>query len=176
MKQILVLFLCVACILLFITGCTININLDNPAYDTTNDTENDYSSENISGYQSRATIYMSNKNSVELPAISSSDLIVSGSLADTYAAILQSDVVQDEIRKEICKKHPDANIEYTLTLEPLEETEIYAIIAISENAEHLEEICNTAVSVFCEKLTETLPDISCKIIDYAKSAQCIVTN
>lgn len=175
--RILPLCLVVVCIFGLLTGCTININLGDSSEKDKNKTEDkttiidDFFGRN-KAYESRATIHISISNTAtaESPAISSSDLTASKSLAGTYSVILNTSTIQNKIKEE----YP--NIEYELTLEPINETEIYAVIATSEHPEKLEDICNLAVSLLCENVPLIVEGSSCKVIDYAKSTQKVGTN
>ncbi len=171
--RIVALILLIVSAFLFATGCTININIDNPSNDTENEAISDHDSDtstNISLYQSRATIYISNKGSAESLRISSSDLSVSKSLTETYAVILNTKKIKSKIQEE----YP--NVECELTLEPTNETALFDIIATSENSEKLEDICNLAASLFCEEVPLIIDGASSKIVDCAKSAQLVGTN
>ena len=161
LKRVLALFVFVACVFSFVTGCTININID------TSSVHKGDTASNMRGYQSRATILITSKVTAEAPSISSSDLIISESIVDTCETILQSDSIQNEIREE----YP--NVEYELTLEPIDETAVFVITAVGPEPKHLEEICNMAVSLLCEKLPTLLAGTSCKVIDYASSARLV---
>ena len=172
MKRLSALFLLVVCVSCLFAGCTINVNIGNPSNDTVNETLSKHNSDttsNIRIYQSRATILISTVESSDL-AISSSDLSATTSLAKTYAAILNTSKIQNKIKED----YP--NIEYELTLEPINETEIYAVIATSENPEKLEDICNLAVSLLCEEVSLIAAGSSCKVIDNATPAQLVETN
>ena len=172
--RILPLCLVIVCIFGLLTGCTTNINPGDSSEKDKNKTEDkttiidDFFGRN-KAYESRATILISNTATAESPAIYSSDLTASQSLAKTYAAILNNSKIQNKIKEE----YP--NIEYELTLEPINETEICAVIATSEHPEKLEDICNLAVSLLCEEVSLIIPGSSCKVIDYAKSTQKVVT-
>ena len=172
--RILPLCLGIVCIFGLLTGCTININPADSSEKDKNKTEDkttisdDFFGRN-KAYESRATIYISNTVTAESPAISSSDLTVSKSLAETYSVILSSSKIQNKIKEE----YP--NIEYELTLEPINETEIFAVLATREHPEKLEDICNLAVSLLCENVPLIVEGFSCKVIDYAKSTQKVVT-
>jgi len=169
LKRLLLLFTLVVCVFLLTTGCSININIGSSSTHTADETTSSHSSDapsNISSYQSRATILITTSDS-EKPSICSSDLVSSKNLVNTYATILLSHRIQNKIHEE----YP--NIEYTLTLESLRETEIFAIIATSQNPERLEEICNMAVSLFCEEISLLIAGCSCKVIDCASSAQLV---
>ena len=175
MKRLAALFLFIVYISCLLAGCTININVGNPSEDTANKTDGktdfDYIFNNESTmYESRASIYISNTIATEVPAISSSDLAASASLAETYSVFLNSSKIQNKIKEE----YP--GVEYTLTLEPINETEICALIATGENPEYLDEICNMAVSLLCEQLPKIIQGSSCKVVNYAKPAQLVGTN
>ena len=178
-KSLFIQFILVICILGLFTGCTMNINVGNPTEETTKETNGktvfDYifnGEEKPPMYESRATIYISNTVAYTNDdlAISSSDLTAAKSLAETYNVILQSSKIQNQIHKE----YPDTD--YTLSLEQVNETEIFAIIATGKNPEHLEEICNMAVSLLCENISNILEGVNCKVVDYAKSTQAVGTN
>ena len=176
-NRLLPLYLVIVCIFGLLTGCTININVENPAKDDAKNTDSktifDYIFNNgnqTTLYESRATILISNTATAESPAISSSDLSATTSLAKTYAAILNTSKIQNKIKEE----YP--NIEYELTLEPINETEICAVIATSEHPEKLEDICNLAVSLLCEEVSLIVEGSSCKVIDNATPAQLVGTN
>lgn len=171
-KRLFVLVLIIASVLLFVTGCTINIgssseNTANKA-DSKNLFDSIFNNENLKStmYKSCATIYISTKGTTE-SAISSSDLVVAKSLVDKCETILQSDSIQKEIREE----YP--NVKYELTLESINETEVFTIAAVGPNPEDLEEICNMAASLLCEKVPLIVDGVSCKVIDYATAAQLV---
>ena len=173
--RILSLCLVIVCILGLLTGCTLNINLGDSSEKDKNKTEDkttiidDFFGRN-KAYESRATILISNTATAKAPAISSSDLSATTSLVKTYAAILNTSKIQNKIKED----YP--NIEYELTLEPINETEVFVLIATSENAENLEDICNLAVSLLCEEVSLIVEGSSCKVVDNATPAQLVGTN
>lgn len=171
--RILPLCLVIVCIFGLLTGC--NINLGDSSEKDKNKTEDkttiidDFFGRN-KAYESRATILISNTATAKAPAISSSDLSATTSLVKTYAAILNTSKIQNKIKED----YP--NIEYELTLEPINETEICTVIATSEHPEKLEDICNLAVSLLCEEVSLIVEGSSCKVIDNATPAQLVGTN
>lgn len=173
MKRLSALFLLVGYISCLLAGCTININVGNPSEDTANKTDGktvfDYIFNNGSTmYESRANTYIATTTTDS--AISSSDLIVAESLVATIDSILQSNVIQDAIRE----RYP--GVEYTLSAEPIGETEMCSISATGEHPEYLDEICNMAVSLLQGQLPQIVEGSSCKVVDYAKPAQLVGTN
>ncbi len=177
-NRILPLCLVIVCIFGLLTGCTININVDNPSENSANPTDSktifDYIFNNRlfkkPMYESRAKIYIPNRATAESSSISSSDLSAAISLAKTYEAMLNTSTIQNKIKEE----YP--NVEYELTLEPINETEIFAVIVTSEHSEKLEDICNLAVSLLCEKISLIIAGTSCKIVDNATPAQLVGPN
>lgn len=164
-NHLLPLFLIVVCIFGLLAGCAININIGNPSEDAANKTDGktifDYIFKNGSiMYESRANIYIATTTTDS--AISSSDLIVTESLVATIDSILQSNMIQDKIREEF------PGVEYTLSVESINETELCSIIATGESPEYLDEICNIAVSMLCEQISQIVEGSSCRVIDYAK--------
>lgn len=170
-KHLLALIILIAIVFSFATGCAIIVNIGTPSNNTTETASatNPAPSSSICIYQSKATILISRSNS-DKNSVSSSDLTTSKGYADAYVNIFQSDTVQDEIRDEF----PD--VEYELTLEPTNETDIFTIFVTGSNPECLEEICNMALSVFCENVANIVVGTSCKVVDLATPAQQVGTN
>ena len=186
-NRLLPLFTLVVCVFFLFAGCTININVGNPAQDAAKDTDGktifDYIFNNgnqTTVYESRAIIYISYKT-----INTSYDL--SGAFTETFAAILNSEEIQSKIQEE----YP--NLKYELTLELLDTIqsniqeeypnlievnvkEMFTIIATSENPEKLEDVCNFAASLFCEEIPHYIPNFFCRVVNYAKSTQEVGTN
>lgn len=172
-KSLFIRFILIVCVSVLLAGCTININVGNPSNASENETTPDHNSDisvNTSTYQSRATIYISQTVATDSTMITSADLTGSSSLMETYKVILNSKKIQGKIQEE----YP--GVEYELTLESINETEMFAITATSEKPEKLEEICNMAVSLFCEEVSNIVEGVSCKVVDYAKPAQLVEKN
>ena len=169
-KCLLPLFLVVTFVFSLLAGCTININIGAPSANIAEETTILESNSNPKTmYESRATILITNNVSSDA-AISSSDLMVPIELVNSYAVILKSNVIQNQIREE----YPGS--EYELSLEQIDETEIFALIATSETPEYLEDICNRATSLLCEKIPQVIEGSSCKIVDFPHSVQEVGTN
>lgn len=173
-KRLFALFLFVVYISFLLAGCTININVGNSSEEATNRTNGktifDHIFNNRSTmYESRATIYISNIFA-ESSAISSSDLTVSKQLAESYQVILNS----KKIKSKIQEQYP--NIEYKLTMESINQTEVFYITATSEKPEELDDVCNLAASLLCEEVPLAIEGASCKVVECARSAQLVGTN
>lgn len=172
-KSLFIRFILIVCVSVLLAGCTININVGNSSDASKNGTTPNHNSDtsaNTSLYQSRATIYISQTVTTDSTMISSDDLTGSLQLIESYIVILNSKQIQSKIRE----KYPSA--EYTLTLEPMNETNVFSIIATSENPECLEEICDIATSMLCEIIPQVIEGVSCKVVDYAKPAQLVEKN
>ena len=173
-KHLVLILLLVVCLLGLFTGCTININIGTLAGDASEESAGknifDYifhNQEETKMYESRATIFISYISEGADTAATAVDPAVSASLPlmGVFNGILQSKTIQSQIQKE----YPD--VAYALSLEPVNETSMYTLIATGENPEYLDEICNMAISVFCEELPRIVDGVSIKIIDYAKPVQ-----
>ena len=157
-KRTLPLFLVVVCIFHLLTGCTININIGNSDEDSKKETAGKSILEEIFKkedqtklYECRAIIYLTLE-------------VVSSKVMADCNYILQSRSIQDQIREE----YPD--VEYTLSLERIDETELCAVIATSEDPESLQEICNMAVDLLCEEISQLMVS-NCRVVEYAGPAQ-----
>lgn len=172
-KSLFIRFFLIVCVSVLFAGCTININVGNSSDASENGTTPDHGNDitaSTSTYQSRATIYISQTVTTDSTMISSDDLTGSSSLMETYKVILKSKRIQGKIQED----YPE--IEYELTLEQINETEMFAITATSERPEKLEEICNMAVSLFSEEVSNIIEGVSCKVVDHAKPAQLVEKN
>lgn len=168
-KYLMPLFLIAVCTFSLLIGCTVNINIGAPSEGVPKETTILESNSNQKTmYESRANILIMNQGTSNT-AISSSDLNVSVQLMESYVVILKSSTIQNQVRKE----YP--GVEYILSLEQINETEAFAIVATSETPEHLEDICNMAVSLFCETLPQVIEGSSCKIVNCAKSTKAVGT-
>ena len=172
-KRTLPLFLIIVCIFHLLTGCTININIGNSDGDSKKETDGKSILEGIFKkedqtklYESRATIYLTHYDDY---AVDYDSLSVASQLMKDCGVILQSEAIQKQIHEE----YPD--VEFTLSLETLDETNLCALIATSEDPEYLEEICNMAISLLGERVAQVM-DLSCNVFTYAGPAQEIKAN
>ncbi len=112
-------------------------------------------------YESRCLIYVQTAQAGDQLSISSSDLSMSQAFPATYEAILRS----SRIRTAVDEKYPD--MEYELTLEPVDDTNIYEVVATSKNPQYLKEICDMAADVLCRTVYDVIEGSSCKIAGQA---------
>ena len=160
-SRLLSLVLFVVCISCLLVGCAININIGNATENTAHEADrNLFFGTGSTMYKCSGKVYIGMKTA-EDASISSSELKVTKSLMETYKAILQSDIIQDEIRK----KYP--GVEYTMELEQVNETEVLSIVAMGKDPTCLHEICNMALSLFCEKIPEIVEGVYCRVVDCA---------
>lgn len=166
------LVVCVSCLL---AGCTVNINLGDSSGSaaenektTIGDIFGNWNKKAM--YESHMSIYIGNTTADDRVSISAADVIVSQELVDTYQIILQSDLIQNQIHE----KYPA--VEYKMTLESMGATELFTITVIGEAPEHLEDICNMAASLLCEKVPAVIENAECRIVDYATSAYKVGMN
>ena len=108
-------------------------------------------------YECHSTIYITT-NDCDQTAISTTDLAVSLRL---FSSFLQSENILTPINTKYSYS------DYTLTIEQIESTELFEIVARSEDNEHLAEICNMATSLLCEELENTTDSIRFRVVDLA---------
>ena len=106
-------------------------------------------------YKSICNLLVSKGHS-DQASISSSDLII-----DLPQSVLQL----DNIYAAIVDRYPNA--QFTLTLEHVNGSPVFSLVAASESPEDLTEICNMAAALLCEEIESTMEQVSCKILDLA---------
>lgn len=119
--------------------------------------------EKKTNYQKTATVFV---NDNRMPAgensISASDLTAAEKRTETYAFIIRSNKVIEEVKEQF----PDR--EFTVEVKIVEDTEVIQIIVSSDEEKDLARICNTVVDVACHVLEATVAGSSMKVIDFAK--------
>ena len=115
-------------------------------------------------YTSYATLYVHTQATVsnENMSISSSDLSASTTLHETYIAIFQSKTVQEKISKTVKDAYPDA--EYTLSLDKYKDI-LLKLSVTGEDPAHLADICQIAIDILQESVSNIVAGSSLKIID-----------
>lgn len=173
MKRILTLFFLVFYIAFLLSGCTININLDNPFENTAGAVGGNSIFDRILSngifnkpmYESCAYIVVVNTSA----SMTYPDTSTFTSLTETCTAILNTSKFQDKIKE----KYPGA--EYTLTLKRVVNTEIFAVTATSKHPENLDDICDSAVSLLLEEVPYHVEGFAFRILGPASPAQLIET-
>ncbi len=122
-------------------------------------------------YTASAMLYVNN-SPISVGAslsIESSDLIAAQSLVDTYAVILNSrKVLNDVIEKaELQDKYSYEKLSTMITAEPVKETEVFEVSVVSYDPQEAELIANTICAVLPEKIEEIVNGAKPTIVDYA---------
>ncbi len=147
MKKALTVFLLLCCALTLLTGCQ-------------QKAEEYHEKSEVHGppktrYMKKATVYISS-------SVSPSDTATQERLAATYANIIQSDFVLDDVRAQ----YP--NTEFTVTLDWLNETEVYELVVMGNEEEKLADICNAVAQAVCEGIPRIIEDSACAVIAFAE--------
>ena len=121
-------------------------------------------------YQSKVLMYVNNSSinlSTTSVSISSSDISASQSLVDTYAVILSTRTVLNQVIDE-------ANLSYTydelvdmIETSSVDSTEVFQVVVTSASPEEAALIANTIAEVFPDVVKDIVEGSSAKIVDYA---------
>lgn len=159
MKRIIVILLAVYLITAIFTGCDESVAMEKEILQKDDYTE---AGEKEVKHQKTATVYITNQPSTGQSSISRGDITASQRLSATYIAIIQSDRVMEQVRKQF------SDAEFTVEVKAIEDTEIIQIIVESDREEDLAQICNAVVDSACQVLPEIVAGISCKVVNYAE--------
>ncbi len=110
-------------------------------------------------YQSECTIYFAQETDSEKDYLSSTVTTLDPGLLQEATDLLVK--CSDSINKD----YP--NVKYSLTLEPIENTQLCQIVAMCEDQKLVAEVCNKAAVLWIKEMEKTNVGISCEIIDFA---------
>lgn len=119
-------------------------------------------------YKAEAMIYVNNNSNRNNGALSSSDLAVALRLVGTYMNILKSDSVLEEVAGKPGVNLTAKQIRGMMTVEPVEETEMFYVSITSSDPEMSADIVNEIARVAPEKIAAIIEGSSAKVIDYAR--------
>lgn len=160
MKKYLTCILVILTVAVLLTACKVNITFSS-------DKESDSAPEE---YRSVVTMYVNDGNlSEESNKITASDLIVSVELINTIKQIVLSDSVMDLVAERIGYSS-GKTLPVTVDVKSVDETQVFQIIVIAENAELAVQTANTIAQVAPEKIANIIDGISIKLISTAKEA------
>ncbi len=121
-------------------------------------------------YQSKVLMYVNN-SSISLSStsvsISSSDLSASQSLVDTYAVILSTRTVLNEVISEAGLSYSYSELVNMIATSSVDSTEVFQVVVTSASPEEAALIANTIAEVFPDVVSDIVEGSSAKIVDYA---------
>ncbi|MBE6992485.1 MAG: polysaccharide biosynthesis tyrosine autokinase [Ruminococcaceae bacterium] len=121
-------------------------------------------------YQSAAMFYVNN-NSLSVGdaslSISSSDIVASKSLVDTYIVILNTRETLNDVIDYADVDRSYAEVKGMLSAEPVNETEIFQIVVTSPDPVEAENIASAIAYILPKRISSIIEGTSAKIVDTA---------
>ncbi len=121
-------------------------------------------------YSASVTLYVHNRNDGNAAGITANDLIASARLVDTYAAIIDSYTVLDEVidRAGLEGEVTVGQLSRSMSIAAINETEVFRISISNPNPVFAMKAANALADVASDQLTETLAGGTAKVVDYAR--------
>lgn len=105
-------------------------------------------------YQAQTTVVIAKSDSLDGAAISLNDINASQKLATTYSEIAKSELVLNQVIKNLGLSIGVKELSKSLTIKPVDDTSILSIMAKSLNPELAATIANEIAAVFSKQVTE----------------------
>ena len=121
-------------------------------------------------YQSKVLMYVNNSNisiGSTSVSISSSDISASQSLVDTYAVILSTRTVLNEVIEEAGLSYEYEDLAGMIETSAVDSTEVFQVVVTSTDPQEAALIANTIAEVFPNVVSDIVEGSSAKIVDYA---------
>lgn len=157
MKKSTIAIISVVCTFIICTGIFgLYISFSN---DDSKENETSEKVEQIQQFEKTARIFIS-CDTAGNKKILSDDIVASSMSRDTYAMILQSDIV----KKEIEAKYP--GVKFETELKNIDDTEVFEITVKCDNENFTTGICNLLADEFCNAV-RNITTADCEVIEYA---------
>ncbi len=121
-------------------------------------------------YQSKVLMYVNNSSfsvSTASVSISSGDISASQSLVATYAVIMNTRTVLDQVADEAGLNYSYAQLSSMISTSSVDDTEVFQVVVTSSNPEEAALIANTIAEVFPDVVSDIVEGSSAKVVDYA---------
>ncbi len=121
-------------------------------------------------YESKVLMYVNNSSlnlSTASVSISSSDISASQSLVDTYAVILSTRTVLNQVIDEAGLSYDYDTLVDMIETSAVDSTEVFQVVVTSTSAKEAALIANTIAEVFPDIVDDIVEGSSAKIVDYA---------
>ncbi|MCD7889990.1 MAG: Wzz/FepE/Etk N-terminal domain-containing protein [Oscillospiraceae bacterium] len=121
-------------------------------------------------YESKVLMYVNN-SSLDLSttsfSISSSDISASQSLVDTYAVILSTRTILNQVIEEADLDYDYDELVEMIETSAVDSTEVFQVVVTSPDPKEAALIANTIAEVFPDVIDDIVEGSSAKIVDYA---------
>ena len=120
-------------------------------------------------YMAGATLYANNSSSsTGSTSITTSDMNASARLVDTYAAIIMSDPVLDQVIEENGLRMSASRLANRIDIEQVNNTEVFQVLVSDPNPRTAADIANSIADIAPLKIQEIVDGCSIKIVSPAK--------
>lgn len=131
-------------------------------------------------YESKVTIYVSNKKPGESRQINSGDIATSQMLVDTYVVIIKSDRVLGKVAERLAEEEvgefSTAQLRRMITAEAVDNTEVLEISVRDTDKVRTYMIANIIAEVAPDEISYYLEGSSVKVVDYAGAGSKVSPN
>lgn len=120
-------------------------------------------------YEASVTLYVNNSSSKESSTyITQSDLYASSQLVDTYAAIILSDAILEDVISETSLNMTIDELANILEIEAVNDTEVFQVTVRHAKPETAAEIVDSIAEIAPEQIASIVEGSSVKVINYAR--------
>lgn len=120
-------------------------------------------------YEASVTLYVNNTSSKEMTSyITQSDLYASSQLVDTYAAIILSDAILEDVIQKVSLDMSIDELADILKIEAVNETEVFKITVRHADAGTAARIVDSIAEIAPEQIASIVKGSSVTIINYAR--------
>ena len=123
-------------------------------------------------YKAEITMYVVNKTATEGTGMSSQNLAVALQLTKSYVKLIQTDRVLDKVvEKAEMTSVTSADIRKMMTVEVVDDTEVFKVSIVSRNPRMSADIANAIASIAPDEIWQITGGSSVEVVDYAKVPQ-----
>ena len=117
-------------------------------------------------YQASVKVYVNNTNP-NSTITTQSDVYLQRTLVETYIVTLKSRTTLNEVIKQANLDYDFEELSGMISAAAVDNTEVFEVNVVSEDAKEAAEIANTIAEVLPERISEIVENSSVKILDYA---------
>ena len=127
-------------------------------------------------YEAKITLYANNYNTSDVStSITTNDISASVKLVNTYAAIIVSDPVIDEVIENTGGGVSSEGLIHSIQIDAVNDTEVFTVKVKNTDPERAAELANEIANVAPKKIESIVEGCSVKVISLAKTPQKAVS-
>ncbi len=128
-------------------------------------------------YKASVTLYVHNRNESSSVGVSATDLVASARLVDTYAAIIDSHTVLDQVIEKagLSGELTAGQLSRSMKIAAINETEVFRVSISNANPVIAMRAANALADVATKQLGEMIVGGTAQVVDYAKLPNSIAS-